>query len=212
MGERRLGPAGSTLEAGGVVVHPTVGGIVGDERLGTVSTLLVVAGFKQRKQRGEQLPAGGLVGLSRRPSADRQHSRAGLTGERRPLDAGTDMDQRPSRSLVTLSVQLEPGVAGHDDVHLLLAGFRLDLLVLGDEPVAVSVGGHRVDAERGDPKVVTYRPKRGPPVTDLIDLIKPGNRESRHVSRPPCRSSSARAYPGAGAIRFWGLLRAVTAG
>ena len=45
MGDRRVGPSGPTLEAGGVVVDGrAVGPVVGEERLGTVSTLLILAG------------------------------------------------------------------------------------------------------------------------------------------------------------------------
>jgi hypothetical protein len=55
MGDRRVGPSGPTLEAGGVVVdRRAVGRVVGEERLGTVSTLLEVAGLEQGKQRREQ--------------------------------------------------------------------------------------------------------------------------------------------------------------
>src|ERR1035441_2992430 len=105
MGDRRVGPSGPTLEAGGVVVdRRAVGRVVGEERLGTVSTLLVVAGLEQGKQRREQLPAAGLIRLALRPSADREHGGAGVSGERRPLDTRGYVDERSGCRVLALSV------------------------------------------------------------------------------------------------------------
>ncbi len=97
MGDCRVAAPRSTLKAGGVVVDGrAVVRAVGQDRLGTVSAFLVVAGLKRGKQRRERLPAAGLIGFALRPSADREHVR---TGGRIPA----------------LSVQFEPGVPGHDD-------------------------------------------------------------------------------------------------
>ena len=45
--------------------------------------------------------------------------------------------------------------------------------------------GHRIDPERHDPEVLTHRAKWGPSVIYLVNLIKPGNREWRHLFAPP---------------------------
>src|ERR1700722_3111000 len=114
MGDRRVDPPGPTLETGGVVIdRRAVGPVVGEERLGTVSALRVVAGLKQGKQRREQFPAAGLVRLALRPSADREHGRAGVPGERRPLDTRGYVDQCSGWGVVARSVYLKAGVPGH---------------------------------------------------------------------------------------------------
>src|SRR5580658_1118743 len=105
MGDRRVGPSGPTLEAGGVVVdHRAVGPAVGEERRGTVSALLVAAGFEQGKQRREQLPAAGLIRLALRASADCEHGGVGVAGERRPLDTRWYVDERSGWGVLGLTV------------------------------------------------------------------------------------------------------------
>src|ERR1700733_12855704 len=106
MADRRVDPSGPTLETGGVVVdRRAVGPAVGEERLGTVSALLVVAGLKQRKQRREQLPAAGLIRFALRRSTDREYGRAGVLCERRSLDSRRYVDQRSRWRVVDRSVE-----------------------------------------------------------------------------------------------------------
>lgn len=142
MSNRRVRPPRSALKTGRVVLHRRVGRLVGDERLSAVSALLVGAGFEQRHQRREQLPSTDLVWLARRSSTDSKHCRASLLGERGPSDARGYMNERPHRSIVNLSVQLEPGMARDNDIKL-LAGLRLRFLMLIDEPVAACARSSR---------------------------------------------------------------------
>src|ERR1700684_180933 len=110
MGDRGVDPSGPTLETGGVVIdRRAVGPVLGEERLGTVRALLVVAGLKQRKQGRAQLPAAGLIRFALRPTADREHGRAGVARERRSLDTRGDVDEGPRWRVLARSVELEPG-------------------------------------------------------------------------------------------------------
>src|ERR1700733_12959653 len=167
MGDRRLRPSRPTLKASGVVVdRRAVGRIVGEQRLSTISALLVFTGIKQRKQRRKSLPAAELIRLSLRPTADRQYRRAGVSGDRRAPDTRGNKNERPRRRVLGFSVHLKDGAPGDNHVQL-FAGMSVGLIVLGDEQVTLRTSRHRGDPEGRDPEVTTHRPKRALPVVDL---------------------------------------------
>jgi hypothetical protein len=174
MGERELGPTRAALKAGGVEVHGPVGRVVDEQRRGPVGALLIVAGREQAEQRGEHLPAAGLVGLAGWTRADDDHRRARVARKCGPGGGGRHTHECPGRRLAGLAADLERRVPVHDDVQL-LAGVVLALVVFVDQPVPVSMGGHRSDTERRDPQVMAYWPKRAAAPVNLLDLLQPGH-------------------------------------
>src|ERR1041384_7302498 len=103
-----------------------------------------------------------------RPGADRDDRRAGLSRERRPLDARLGKDERAGRHVDALAVELESRAPGMDEVNLLLLVVLLGLVVLVDDPVAGVFARPRVDAESLDAEVVPNRPPGSAAVADQI--------------------------------------------
>src|SRR5439155_9339450 len=121
------------LDARDVVGHARVLGMGFDQLTPAVGGLVVLARLIERMERRPHLPAAGLIRLPR-GAAERDDRRARLLGERRPLDAGPDVDERAGRRVYLLAAKLEPRAADLDEVELLFP--LVGLVVLVDDPIA----------------------------------------------------------------------------
>ena len=140
-----------------------------DQLTPAVGGLVVLARLIERMDRRPHLPAAGLIRLPR-GAAERDDRRARLLGERRPLDAGPDVDERAGRRVHLLAVDLEPRPAGLDEVELLFA--PVGLVVLVDDPIAGLAARPGVDAEGRDAEVVADGPRGNATVVELLDLVE----------------------------------------
>jgi hypothetical protein len=103
------------------------------------------------------------------------------------------VDERVRARVDLRAVELEFGVAGQDEVELLL-GVGLVLGVLIDDPLAGLAPDERVDTQRRDAEVLADRPVRDPPVTLLRDLVEPRRGIGAHPI-PPFASAARQQRP-----------------
>src|ERR671937_2299019 len=100
--------AGEALAAGEVVPEPAILGMSLDQLASAIGRIGILSGLVQRPERGPELPACWLVCLAGN-ATDRDDRRPGLFDDSRSLHTGADEDERASRRVLPLAVQLEDG-------------------------------------------------------------------------------------------------------
>ena len=151
--------ARETLAARDVEEHDRILGMRFGQVTSPLGRLGVVARLVEVVDRPPDLPAEGLVRLSR-CAADGDDGRSGLLGERRPLARRRDVDERPGGRVHALAVELERRATLQDEIELLCRVLVVGLVVLVDDPVARVVARPGVDAEGRDAEVMPKRPPR----------------------------------------------------
>src|SRR6478735_12783729 len=199
--DRILGMAGKAFAAGEVVERHRV-----RIRLDRLAALrdhaLVVARDPEVVVGPPVLPAVNLERLAG-CSADREHHRSRLLGERGPHGRpGGDVDQRTLRRIDRVTADLEARASAHDEVELVLVAFLI-LRVLGNDAVADVRAEPRVDAERGDAELVPHPPGLRLLVTPVVEVVEardliPGCHQATSSlkagsSRTESKSESSRA-------------------
>ena len=112
------------------------------------------------------------AGHAPRRGPRRENRRLRLLGERRPLHAWTDEDERAGRRIEAVAVEFEPGSAAVDEVELLILSL---LVVLVDDPVSRLPTRPGVDPERRDAEVMAHRTPRLAAVAGLVDVLQAGD-------------------------------------